>query len=426
MNLNPVVVIPTYWCGRRSTYSVERGVRYDHMTPLDQEGELPRCLDSLRQVVGLGRIVLLVVSEPGLEAQAEEHVREIAERFRDLNIVVVGDNELRHIHRRFDQEGLSDFKDTVCLTGYGSIRNLGLVVASIFGHDVVVFIDDDEVILGPDFLERAVYGVAYKTPGGSVITAKTGYFLDSEGSPTSPDKVPWYDHFWNKAKGFNEYISKVLEGPRLSRSNVACGGCLVLHAAAYGSVAFDPWIPRGEDLDYVLSAHMYGTDVWFDNKLNLQHIPPADAQRPTRFEADLGRWFYEVRKIEFAKTQIDLMQVVPASFNPYPGPWLTPHIARRARMTSFLRAIGHREHKDYLHIGGASCKEAAEYARENCAKYFEFQHQWPTIVRSLWNNTPLAAQLSGSRVTQSVNPGFTGRFSAIKVDTPSGSNGAGA
>ena len=70
MNLNPVVVIPTYWCGRRSTYSVNRGVVYDHMTPIDQPGELPRCLDSLRKVVGLDRVVLLVASEPGVENQA--------------------------------------------------------------------------------------------------------------------------------------------------------------------------------------------------------------------------------------------------------------------------------------------------------------------------------------------------------------------
>lgn len=426
MNLNPVVIIPTYWCGKRSAYSVERGVRYDHMTPIDQAGELPRCLNSLRQVVGLGRVILLVVSEPGIENQAAERVRQIAAQFRDLDIVVIGDPELRMIHRRLDQLGFGDLLDTACLTGYGPVHNLGLLAASIFGHDVAIFLDDDEIVLGPDFLERAVYGIAYKTPSGSIITAKTGFFLDREGSPLSPDKVPWYDHFWNKAKGFNEYIKGVLEGPRLSRSNTACGGLLVLHADAYGSVAFDPWIARGEDLDYCLSAHMYGTDIWFDNKLYVQHVPPEDAQRPIRFESDVYRWFYENRKCEFAKTQIDLMQVVPASMNPYPGPWLTHSISRRARLTAYLRAIGHKEHGEYFRIGNGARKEAAEYARENCANYFEFQHQWPQMVRAVWHYKPLAAQLTGERTVQNAAAGFTGRFSAIKIGPNAGSGSADA
>ena len=61
-----------------------------------------------------------------------------------------------------------------------------------------------------------------------------------------------------------------------------------------------------------------------------------------RFEQDVYRWFYEVRKIEFAKTQIDLMQVAPSALDPYPGPWLEPSIHRRARLTAYLRAIGHK------------------------------------------------------------------------------------
>lgn len=418
MNLNPVVVIPTYWCGRRSSTSVDRGFVYDHMTPIDKPGELERCLDSLRRVRGLGRIMILVAAEPGVENQAAERVRKTVSAFPELNIVVVDDAALKHIHRRFDQDGLAAFKQTVSLTGYGAIRNLGLLAASIFGHDTVVFIDDDEIVNTSDFLERAVYGIACKTPGGSVITAKTGFFYDAAGKPTSPDKVPWYDRFWNKAKGFNAYIDAALEGPRLSRANLACGGCMVLHADAYGRIAFDPWIARGEDLDYVLSAHMYGVDVWFDNKLSLQHVPPEEAQRPARFEQDVRRWFYQVRKVEFAKTQIDLMQVVPASFNPYPGPWLSHSIARRARFTALLRMIGHPDHGAYWRNGMQACKQASRFARDNCANYFEFQHQWPAIVQGMWEDTPLATQLSGVRSVSSSAAGFTGRFTAVNLDGP--------
>ena len=108
-------------------------------------------------MVGLDRVVLLVASEPGVENQAYERVRGIVDHFYDMNINVIGEPEMRIIHRRFEQMGMGEYKEAVCLTGYGAIRNMGLLVASIFGHDTVVFIDDDEVIVNPDFLERCLW-----------------------------------------------------------------------------------------------------------------------------------------------------------------------------------------------------------------------------------------------------------------------------
>ena len=128
------------------------------------------------------------------------------------------------------------------------------------------------------------------------------------------------------------------------------------------------------------------------------------------------RWFYEVRKIEFAKTQIDLMQVTPNSLRPYPGRWLEPSIHRRARITAVLRAIGHKEHGEYWRIGTKAIKDAGVFARENCANYFELQHRWPELIRGVWSNSSLAAQLGGERSVQNASAGFTGRFSAIKTE----------
>lgn len=413
MKLNPIVVIPTYWCGRRSA-AVPGGAVYDHMTTIDKDGELPRCLDSLCGVEGLGRIALLVVSEPGVENQALEKVRGIAAGYRELDIVVVGEPELRHVHRQMEQFDLGAYTSAASLTGYGAIRNLGLLVASIFGHDTVVFLDDDEVVLSPDFLERALYGIAMQTPAGDLITAKTGFFIDGNDEYRPPSQ-PFYDGLWNTAKGFGSYITRAVDGPRLSRANTACGGCLVLHADMYGSLAFDPWITRGEDLDYLLSAQMYNQQVWLDNQLAVRHLPPETASQVSRFEQNVYRWFYEMRKIEFGKTQIDLMQIVPKSLEPYPGPWLTHAIGRRARITALLRAVFCPEHGQYWQAATKTCKEAGAYARDNCANYFEFQHHWPGIVRALWNCTPLATQLSGARQALTGTPSFTGRFSAVKA-----------
>ena len=210
MSLNPLVVIPTYWSGRRMSVASDSHVSYDHMTPIDKEGELPRCLDSLCAVEGLGRIALLVVAEPGVENQAVEKVRSIAQRYRELDTIVVGEPELRHVHRQMEQFDLGAYTSAASLTGYGAVRNLGLLVASVFGHDTVIFLDDDEVVLSADFMERALYGIAMQTPAGDLITAKTGFFIDADNSYTAPAKVPLYDSFWNRSKGFNEYIKRAV------------------------------------------------------------------------------------------------------------------------------------------------------------------------------------------------------------------------
>ena len=62
-----------------------------------------------------------------------------------------------------------------------------------------------------------------------------------------------------------------------------CGGCLALHKEAFKSLSFDPWIARGEDLDYMLDLRMYGSDIWFDNQWSLRHLPPETESEGTRF-----------------------------------------------------------------------------------------------------------------------------------------------
>ena len=171
-----------------------------------------------------------------------------------------------------------------------------------------------------------------------------------------------------------------MRGPRLSRSNHVCGGCLALHKEAFKRLSFDPWIMRGEDLDYMLNLRMYGSDIWFDNKWSLRHLPPESTSEGTRFRQDIYRWLYEYRKMEYSRTQIDLLQVKPASLEPYPGPFLEPGIERRIRITAFLRSLARPDKRAYRKAAKAAKVEAAEYAQRNCAKYFEFQFIWPELM----------------------------------------------
>ena len=391
--MNPAIVIPTFHTGRGRRGSRNISQAYDHPTPLSKNGELPRCLQSLLKVRGIGQIIILVAADPGVEIQACEKVLNIASQFPALNIIVIGTPEHLLIQQRMEQLGLGKLGKEVGLSGYSAVRNLGLVVANVLGFDSVVFLDDDEVVDDANFLQHAMYGLGKLTPKGIPILAKTGFYFNSEGTYLSKSQDKWYNHFWQQGKAFNRWIEKAMRGPRLSRSNHVCGGCLALHKEAFKRLSFDPWIMRGEDLDYMLNLRMYGSDIWFDNKWSLRHLPPESTSEGTRFRQDIYRWLYEYRKMEYSRTQIDLLQVKPASLEPYPGPFLEPGIERRIRITALLRSLARPDKSAYRKAAKAAKVEASEYAQANCAKYFEFQFVWPELMARMEGDQILRSAL---------------------------------
>ena len=345
--MNPVIVIPTFVSARRRKEGGSVLTTYDHATPISQPGELPR----------------------------------------------------------LEQLGLGKLQKEIGLSGYGAVRNLGLVMADVLGFDSVVFLDDDEVVDDADFLQKAMYGLGKLTKKGIPILAKTGFYFNSEGSYLSKSQDKWYNHFWQQGKAFNKWISKAMRGPRLSRSNHTCGGCLALHKEAFKRLSFDPWIARGEDLDYMLDLRMYGSDIWFDNQWSLRHLPPETESEGTRFRQDIFRWLYEYRKMEYSRTQIDLLQVKPSSLEPYPGPFLEPGITKRIRLTAFLRSLARPDKKAYRKAAKAATGEATTYAQRNCSKYFEFQFVWPELMARMENDQILRTALMQSAAQRQASAG---------------------
>ena len=391
--MNPVIVIPTFVSARRRKEGGGVLTTYDHATPISAPGELPRLLHSLQKVRGIGQIVVLVVSEPSIENQAAEKVQTQVSQYPSLNVAVVGAPELALIQQRMEQLGLGKLQKEIGLSGYGAVRNLGLVMADVLGFDSVVFLDDDEVVDDADFLQKAMYGLGKLTKKGIPILAKTGFYFNSEGTYFSKSQDKWYNHFWQQGKAFNKMMAKAMRGPRLSRSNHVCGGCLALHKEAFKRLSFDPWIARGEDLDYMLDLRMYGSDIWLDNQWSLRHLPPETESEGTRFRQDIFRWLYEFRKMEYSRTQIDLLQVKPSSLEPYPGPFLEPGITRRIRLTAFLRSLARPDKKAYRRAAKAATGEATTYAQRNCSKYFEFQFVWPELMARMENDQILRTAL---------------------------------
>ena len=398
--MKPVVIIPTYW-DQSQTGTLVPG-RYDHAANTsDTTPDLEKCLSSFEQVQGLLRIVVLAVCPHSQTDVVRARVYEIAEKHPDLPITIVTNKEASVIADKIETITPNISGEVVSLRGYGAIRNMGLVVASILGYDSVVFVDDDEVITVPNFLDRAMYGLGYETRQGLPILAKTGFFYDRNDSPLADTskRARKCDQWWTKREEFNQWMRRALTTTRISRSNYACGGCMAIHARAFMRIAFDPFITRGEDLDYLFNLRMHGYDMWFDNQWNLRHYPPARHDSAPRFMQDVYRWYYERAKIREANSRIELHQITASSLMPYPGPWISKELDQRVAKTSFLRMIATSEHINYFKIWVKGRFDAEEYGRRNARKYLQFQNFWPHLMNALWCDDELGSLLDKSCTT---------------------------
>jgi GT2 family glycosyltransferase len=416
--VEPVVIIPTFWTrpkskrGRTASAIDDLSTVYDHPTPIDSDGTLGDCLRSLQQVDGLGRVVIIVAAtDESIEHRAEDKVHEIVDEFPDIDAFVFGPAELGSLHRRLEQLEFADMIEGVNLRGYGAVRNVGLMAAAVLGYESVVFIDDDEVVTTPDFLATAVYGLGAKFDDGTPLLAKSGFYTDSQGRYQRKDDAHWSDIFWRQRDAFNAALSVVNKPPRIQRTNIAFGGVLALHRDMFANVSFDPWVLRGEDMDYIINARMHGGDVYLDDEWRIVHEPPEMVSEAIRFRQDAYRFVYEHRKIEFAKSQVDLRQVTPKSMMPYPGPFIDSSVGWRASVTALLRSISRPDKQMYREVAISVLRDAGNYARDNCQHYFEFQRRWPIMMESLWDDVALKSLFTGERVVD--RSAITGRFPVV-------------
>jgi hypothetical protein len=413
------VIIPTFWTRAKVRDQRRVSAIYDHPTPIDQLGTLPAALQSLAGVEGLDHVVVVVAAtDPSLEMQAEDKVREIIASVPQVDAVVFGQAELGSLHRRLEQLEFGDLVPGVNLNGYGAVRNLGLLWAAVLDHDWCVFVDDDQVVLDTDFLKVAWDGLGATLPDGSRILAKSGYYVDGHGRYQMQEDPHWSDAFWRVSDDFNKALSIVDAPPRLRRSTVAFGGCLALHRDIYDRVSFDPWVLRGEDVDYVINARLHGEQVYLDGEWKVRHNPPMEPSEALKFRQDGFRFIYEHRKLEFARSQVDLHRITPQQLDPYPGELIGNSVTWRAAGTAFARAVAGRngERSEYFRVGRELLSEANEYARANCDNYFAFQRRWPELLEKIRDDIALKSLYTGERSMD--RSALTGRIPVVRPDAP--------
>lgn len=414
--LRPAIIIPTFWTVESSKVinDPKAKITYEHPTDIeDPNPGLALLLSSLVDKPRVEKIIIVVgVTDRMLLARADARVREIVAAYPQLDIFVMGEAEMGSLFRRLEQLDLEGLIPSLDLDSYGATRNLGIMAAAVLGKDSVIFIDDDEVVQTEEFVETGLFGLGLQIHNGGRLLAKSGFYTNRDGSWQHPtDDEKWTDRLWQQEAAYNKALAMVMKPPRLQPARLAFGGCMSLHKDVYTKIAFDPWVTRGEDIDYLINLRLHGGEMYSDDEWSIMHLSPAVASRALRFRQDVYSFIYEHRKLEFAKSQVDLSRVTPESLTPYPGDFLDSSVVMRARITSLLRALSGEERSMYWHVGTKSIKDAGDYARKHCGNYFALQRAWTYMMERLFNDVPLGTQFKGERSID--RTALTGEFRAI-------------
>lgn len=376
---NVVITVPTYWCWEQERGGEASEITYDHPTPIDQSSTLGRLLDSLVSIdyPNFQILIITAATTPMLGEAAEERVRGIIGKYRDrLRIMQFASSDLAFLRERLETLGCDP--SLTSLQGYGNVRNIQLIVSHLLGAKVVVGLDDDEVVES-DYLQRATQFIGRECKG-DLIRAIAGFYVDKDGNLSMQVGEARGNVFLDKGIYMNEALQKLCDEPgRVVETPIAFGGNMVLHRSLFAKIPFDPNIPRGEDIDYLINARFLGYRFWLDKELRVIHMPPDDYRTPLCFtmKQDVSRFIYERTKLALAK---ELGMGEPEGLDPYPGRFLQSDLEEHAVQMLRTACPGTT---DDVSLPEDFVKEAVEEAREKAQQYFAFQPRWEELMAAL-------------------------------------------
>ncbi|MCK4429433.1 MAG: hypothetical protein KAU95_03590 [Candidatus Aenigmarchaeota archaeon] len=324
--MKTTMVIPSYW-GRESTVGWKNGdAVYDHATPLDKEGTLLRILQSLNilEDKNFQLVILAVATSEDIEEQVEKKVADIiSSSDLGIDVLIFGNSHQRKIHDLFKKEGKENYINLLKLNGYSNIRNMCLFIPYILNSDIAVLIDDDEIFEDPKFMFKAKEFIG-KTVNGKPVNAVAGYYLQPDGDYHVKKPIrPWMK-YWNQYESMNDAFDKIIgTEPRLKETPFVFGGNMIIHRNLFTIIPFDPNVTRGEDIDFLINAKMFGHKFFLDNQLSIKHLPPNKAHPIwMQLREDIYRFAYERAKLENQKEIKGMTKVYAEEFDSYPGCFL--------------------------------------------------------------------------------------------------------
>jgi len=327
------MVIPSYWARESEVGWKEGDAIYDHPTSLDSEGTLIRAIQSIKKLEDkeFQLVVIAVATAEDIETQVEKKVANIIKSSNPgVEVLLFGHSHLKQIHELLISEGKKEDIFLLQLRGYPEIRNLCMFIPHIIGSEAAVLIDDDEVFEDREFMSKTKEFIG-RNIEGKIINAVAGYYLQPDGDyHVKKPFHPWMK-YWDQYDKMNEAFDMVIgTEPRLKETPFVFGGNMVIHRDLFTVVPFDPDVPRGEDIDFLINAKMFGFHFFLDNQLSIKHLPPPKAH-PTwkQLREDIYRFIYERAKIEHQKEVNGMKRVYADDFDPYPGFFLKTNLEEK-------------------------------------------------------------------------------------------------
>jgi len=359
------MVIPSYW-GRKKSEGWRRSDSvFDHPTPLDEEGTLERALNSVAHLKNkdFNLVILGVSTAEDIRREVEAKISTITARSSSgIETLLFSYSHLDMVHHYLSEHKKEQFIPLLRLQGYSDVRNLCLFAAHLLGSEVAVLIDDDEIFEDPQFMEKAQEFIGKEFAGDEVL-AVAGYYINPDGDFLINKEIfPWMT-YWNKIdcmnRAFRETIGKE---PRLKETPFVFGGNAVIHRKLFMSVPFDPSITRGEDIDFLINARMFGFKFFLDNQLSIKHkAPPKSHPEWRKVREDIFRFVYEKRKLDTQEPVPEMTKVTADELGIYPGEFLKDDLEERIFRSNVMLAT------DYLIKGdpesAAECLNNIHLAR---------------------------------------------------------------
>lgn len=343
------IIIPSYWGREAGEPFNEEDAVYDHPTSIDSPGTLGRALESIG-LLGYDdfRVVIIgAATHPSLNQAMEDRLEKIVNPFRHyLPVIYLGPSRFAQIMEIMGARGGEDNTDMLSLRGYSNIRNCCLAAACLTGADAAVLFDDDEAYEDREYLLKVAENI-----GGEFkdrfIGALAGYYVNADGNYYLPPNRDWVYSEWPAIKAMNQAFEIIESAKRLKVTPWVFGGNMVIHRDLYMKVAFDPSVPRGEDIDYLINARFLGYYFFLDNRLWIRHLPPPKtAPQWRRLREDIDRFVYTRAKLKSQDPDIEGWRLVGLEeLDPYPGRFLRPDLDDMIFRTCVLMGL------DYLSKG---------------------------------------------------------------------------
>lgn len=344
------MVVPSYWGrhqqeGWKSTDSV-----YDHPTPLDGEGTLRRLLESvsLLRNKNFQLVILGVATAEDIQESVENRLSDlIAEVSPVVDTRLFSYSHLSKIHGYLKDKQHENFIPLLQLDGYSNVRNLCMFVPHLLGSEAAVLIDDDEIFEDPSFMDKALEFIGQEIDEQGIL-AVAGYYINPDDDFMLNQEVsPWMTH-WNKIDCMNRAFAQIIaSGPRLKVTPFVFGGNMVIHREMFTQIPFDPAITRGEDIDFLINARMFGFKIYLDNELSIKHLaPPKSHPLWRQMREDISRFIFEKSKLEAQKPATDMVMVKAEDLDPYPGEFLKKDLEERIFRSNQMLAVDYLQKDD--------------------------------------------------------------------------------